>query len=223
MLGLVSCGSNTSPSMPTSAGAVDPSAIFPRIAPTFTISGTVYEVGLSGTQPLAGVPLDISVEYQSHPPQTTTDADGRYSATRSGTDPFTVKVEKPGYVQPCVARTLHEGTDNVLDIFVVRESVIRDAGLPAAFALPERTVSGVVFESTASGKKPVAGARLTADYSSGLGWGPAATTITDRAGRYVLCGLQRASIDFYVSSGFSGRLVPVESGVSWLDVELSRE
>jgi hypothetical protein len=157
----------------------------------------------------------------------TSDPDGRNACstlTRPGADPFTVKVQKPGYVQPCAARTLPQDIDNVLDVFMVRESVISDAGLRLAFALMERAVAGVVFEVAASGRKPVAGARVTADYSSGLGFGPAATTITDGTGRYVLCGLQTASIDLYVfSTAFSGRLVPLESGVSSLDMELSRQ
>jgi hypothetical protein len=125
-----------------------------------------------------------------------------------------------------VART-RQGTDNnVLDVVLVRESAIREAGVPVSFPLTEPTLSGIVFESTERGKTPVAGARVTADYSGGLGSGPAANTITDRAGRYVLCGLQTASISVTIwvsQNGFSLREVPLKSGLSLLDVELPRQ
>ena len=220
ILALISCDSTMPAPTPTSATPVTSGSMVTTPS-TFAISGTVYESSPSGLRPLAGVPLDISVEYQSHSPQTTTDADGRYSVTRSASDPLTVKVEKTGYSQPCVART-STGTDSVLDIFVVRESVLREGGLPASFPIITPTLSGVVFESPDNGQKAIAGARVTADYSGGMGWGPAATTMTDHAGRYLFCGLQPAWISIWVSDGKGLFEVPLKTAVSSLDIEVPR-
>ena len=204
------------------------SAPVPPARTSFKLSGTVYESTPGGSRPLARVPLDISVEYQSHTPSRATDADGRYEATLpSNLDPVTVKVEYPGYSQPCVARVA-SAVDTVLDIFVVRDSVAGDGSLPESFPLRPSTVSGVVFEQTDHGKVPVAGARVVADYSGGMGWGPAARTITDGAGRYTLCGLQVQGPPFGVEifasrQGFafgSALLVP---NAAFVDVELRRQ
>ena len=111
----------------------------------------------------------------------------------------------------------------MLDVFLVPESVLRDVGLPASFPVAQPTLSGTVFEATNNGKKPVAGAQIVADYSGGLGWGPAATTITDGAGRYMLCGLQpaRLGIAIYVSHGNRSAEVSLPSGVSSLDIDIA--
>lgn len=74
-------------------------------------------------------------------------------------------------------------------------------GLPVAPNL--RHVSGVVFETTEAGRRPVQGAAV--------GWEPiylgsvAAHTRTDEEGRYRLCGLPRELIDvgLYASWGRS--------------------
>jgi hypothetical protein len=172
--------------------------------------------------------LDISVEYQSHTPTRATDADGRYEVTLpSNLDPITVKVEYPGYSQPCVARVA-SAVDTVLDIFVVRDSVAGEGSLPESFPLKPLTVSGVVFEQTENGREPVAGARVVADYSGGMGWGPAARTITDRAGRFTLCGLQVQGppfgIEIFASrQGFAFGFSILAPNATSTDVELRRQ
>ena len=62
----------SSPAAPTPVVTASP-------LPPFTLSWVcfLYESTASGLKPLAGAPLDISVEYQSWPPKTTTDAEGK--------------------------------------------------------------------------------------------------------------------------------------------------
>jgi hypothetical protein len=61
------------------------------------LSGTVYEHGPEGQQPLSGVPLDISVEYQSWPPQLTSDGQGNYRTSKAVGSAMKVRAEAGGY------------------------------------------------------------------------------------------------------------------------------
>ena len=111
----------------------------------------------------------------------------------------------------------------MLNVFLVPDAVLRDVGLPASFPVAQPTLSGIVFEATSNGKKPVAGAQIVADYSGGLGWGPAATTVSDRTGRYILCGLQpaRLGIAIFASHGNRSAEVSLPFGVSALDIDIA--
>jgi len=88
-----------------------------------------------------------------------------------------------------------------------------------------RTVSGMVFESTAAGRRPVAGAAVSA-YSEALYYADAvAFTRSDAAGRYWLCGLSQDRIPYLVAErqGFTFSNVTVESGTDTiLDIQIRR-
>jgi hypothetical protein len=115
-----------------------------------------------------------------------TDAAGRYRLIGL---PAQVKVWlqtwKDGYVQQCAAPQV-----TLLGVTRVDAQLISKASLSASSAQPSapgfRSVSGVVYESTEAGKRPVAGAFVT--YEPLMDF-PAAVTITDATGRYLLCGL----------------------------------
>ena len=47
-----------------------------------------------------------------------------------------------------------------------------------------------MFERTTSGLRPVSGAKVYMDFSAGFGIAPSANTVTDSAGRYLLCNVQ---------------------------------
>ena len=89
---------------------------------------------------------------------------------------------------------------------------------------------GFVFERTLAGVTPVAGVRLSVDFSGGFGgWEPSATTLTDAAGRYLLCGVATAEARFVgeVHAGkvaYHGVTIPLLTPVtSHLDIELVPE
>ena len=65
-----------------------------------------------------------------------------------------------------------------------------------------RTVSGVVFEVTETGRQPVAGASVGWEGDMDL---VVAHTLTDTSGRYLLCGLPETRLDslFALKTGYS--------------------
>jgi hypothetical protein len=106
--------------------------------------------------------------------------------------------------QPCPANLSMAAADAQRDIEVVR------SGSPG-FRYDSPTVSGIVYESTADGRRPLPHTRVlfSIDESSGFD----AYTDTDADGRYVLCRIPRGS----------GRLGAGDcnDAVFWLPVEVN--
>ena len=201
------------------------SQVLPAPSDPFTLTGTLYESTPDGRRPLAGIPLDISVDYQSWPPRTTTDAEGRYSFSGSSSEKLHVRVEKEGYSQPCRSAVALLA-DVVLDIYVVAEATLLANGVPASMPVVQPTLSGTVFERAAGGVRPLQGVRVTGDFSAGLGWAPNATTITDAAGRYLLCGVDGvAGLELLVQRlSQPNRFVSVDvRTTATLDIELAAQ
>jgi len=203
----------------------------------FIASGIVYEVTAGGLHPLAGVGIDASADYQSFLPQVASDADGRYEvrlgAVRSESVILKLVGVKTGYSQPC--RVPITPTANVVrDLYLVSDATLSSTGVPASMPIAPQTLSGVVFERTPAGDRPVAGASVTGDFSSGLGWGPSAQTRSDAEGHYFLCGISQSELglSLYVTKpGYQAAWVVVDrrGGGSIdlnlggnLDVELKR-
>jgi hypothetical protein len=134
-----------------------------------------------------------------------------------------VRVEKEGYSQPCrSAVALVEET--VMDIYVVSDAILSTSGLPASMPVVQPTLWGTVFESSTEGVRPVHGVKLTGDFSAGLGWAPSATTVTDAAGRYLLCGVDGVmGLELLVQrTGQPNRSVPVDVRTTTrLDIDVS--
>ena len=82
--------------------------------------------------------------------------------------------------------------DGVKDFEVVDSTVTRPET-----TTDSPTLSGVVYRKTGAGKQPVAGAVIEFEYSPVI----AATTITDKQGRYSLCQLPagRAGLDVWLN------------------------
>jgi hypothetical protein len=86
------------------------------------------------------------------------------------------------------------------------------------------TLQGTVFERTAGHVRPAQGVKVTGDFSGGIGWAPNATTVTDEAGRYLLCGLDgNTGLELVVQRpGQPNRFVPVDiRTTTTLDIELA--
>ena len=200
-LGLVANGCDRGPATPLASSPAAPTPVATASPlPPFTLSGTVYESTASGLKPLAGAPLDISVEYQSWPPKTTTDAEGRYSLSGLRPEKLKVVIEKEGYSQPCrVAVDLE--SDSVVDVYVVSNALLEKSGIPPSYPVVQPTLAGRVVERTSSGMTPIAGARVVVDFSALFGWAPSATTVTDVTGRYLLCNIVDAGQGLAVVAG----------------------
>jgi len=208
------CGSSqpASPIAPTPvASAV--AAAAPRI------SGFVFEpLAGGGRRPVAGASVFGWIDRANGSGYAvqlgTTGPDGRYQASPGPDGGIRVNANKPGYVQPCMASgAVQDG--NELDV----QLVPRDAPLVSP-VLPALT--GVVFESTPGGRRPISGAEVSA-----LWWGeyPVVTTVTDSKGEYVLCNLTRSLIDgiWAAKAGYAQHVgaVRLGIGVTAVDVELS--
>ena len=227
MLLATACGENQPSPAPTTPSQAAPSAL----------SGVVYEVTAAGRQPLAGVGIDVSPEDHSFLPAATTDADGHYKVSSSefhnapgaGAGNLKVIATKAGYSQPCRA-PISNSAGGVLDLYVVSDQTLATTGLPPSMPIAQPTLSGVVFEQTPEGPRAFPGAWVTADFSSGLGWAPSATTRSDAGGRYLLCAVDDAAFTFspvfmFVSEpGYSAVYVPVNTRVvRTFDIELKRQ
>ncbi len=136
------CDTRT-PITPSTSPAADSAVPSAERMPTLT--GTVYEATREGRRPLAGIPLDISVDYQQRSPVTTTDADGQYRFFGSSLEKWNVRVEKAGYSQPCrAAKALN--AESVMDVYVVSDATLALHGVPASMPVIQPTLSGTVFE-----------------------------------------------------------------------------
>lgn len=181
VLALISCGDPPASPSPDLNGPV--------------ISGTVYEYGPFERRPLANAPLDISPKEDYRIPSAVTDAVGRYTSTRQSNAlglEYKVRVDSPGYYQPCLAGTVLRA-ETTLDAHVVSGSVLSTSGVPPSMPVAEIFVSGRVYERTAQGDRPIPGATVignSSDPDFPDNPTPAATTLTDASGRYVLCGLR---------------------------------
>jgi hypothetical protein len=112
---------------------------------------------------------------------------GRYSV--SGVPAGAISIAPAGasgYYAPCPAGDF-VGSDRVFDVHVVSATLLSTTGAPADTPqLGTIWVSGVVFERTPEGRQPIAGASVNL---AGDGSDPriGSTTLTDAAGRYLVC------------------------------------
>lgn len=168
--------------------------------PTVTLTGTVTEVsGPVLSASVGAYPLRWTNVWSGSPRSTLTDAAGQYrfASLPEHPDAVYVRAWKDGYVQQCAAAVTLQA-DTSLNLTVTSYANALTAGLPTAPNL--RHVSGVVYETTANGRRPVAGVWV--------GWEPIMDTVvadtrTDSQGRYRLCGLPKNRIDslFAVRTG----------------------
>ena len=127
---------------------------------------------------------------------------------------------KDGYVQQCAATATIQ-TDTTLDVgltSLTNLSAARPASGPNS-----RTVSGVVYEATPSGRQPVAGASV--DWIA-VYYESVANTRSDATGRYLLCGLPQGPISnlFVTKQGYRFSRLSVEPGLDTsVDIEIIRE
>lgn len=201
-------------------GPSGPSPAAPPTAPTqpagasgtgSVVSGVVID---SNTKlPLAGASVYL---VSGRGGWTTTDARGLFQYTGVPDGFIVLQAGKTGYEQRCAVTAQLHG-DAVLDVELV------PVGSPMLTANADPpTLSGVVFETTPEGRRPVAGALV------GLGgdndfWLAGATTDAD--GRYLLCRLPVGySTHVWASkTGYAATDVNVQiDGSGQRDLEISR-
>jgi hypothetical protein len=185
------------------------------LAGTYTVAGAVSE----GARPIEGANISAWIDQGSsgysymwaHGPLLT-DAAGRYQLTGL---PPQVKVWlqawKTGYVQQCAAPQVTLLGDTRVDVQLVAQANLSASTVQTPGA-GFRSVSGVIFEVIGAGKQPVAGAFV--DFEPLMDF-PAATTVSDTAGRYLLCGVPEGQAGD-IGAGLGARVayVSVPSGQS---------
>jgi hypothetical protein len=200
----------------------------PEPAETANVSGTFWIHDSGGRQPLVGASLGVWVETArwggglGRP--VVTDAEGRYTFRAPLASSVRIIVAASPPYQPCAA-TLTVNGDVTRDVHTVRDREQLGARLPPQFLSQIPTLSGVVFEVTPEGRRFVSEAHLELVTADG-GEIALADTLTDRDGRYVLCGLERdPSFFLYVSKpGYTlfGKGVVLTGNATTFDVELQR-
>ena len=206
--------SPTAPTQTTPAPGATPGPPVPT--GLHIVSGVVSD----GARPIEGANISAWIDQggsgYSHMwahGQLLTDADGRYKLAGL---PALVHVQlqtwKDGYVQQCAAPQVTLLGDTSVDLQLVSRGSL-SASTGEAPASGFRSVSGVVFEITGAGKQPVAGAYV--DFEPFMDF-PAATTLSDADGRYLLCGVPEGrTVDIVASLGIQRvAWVSVPSGQS---------
>jgi hypothetical protein len=222
-LGTIACDrSMPRPDLPAAPSAlISPSPT----SESATVSGIVWLRGAGGVQPYAGVNVwgwaQMGGSGNRMGP-VRADADGRYTfQVARGTF---VRVQVAANYQPCVAGVSVMG--NVTrDVDIISDPDQLGEHLPAQLLADTPSLSGFVFETAAQGRQPVAQARVELDMLYGMG-DVSATTLTDAAGRYVLCGLSGHDSTYLYASKVGYRLADVGTvalnGNTLHDIELHR-
>lgn len=159
------------------------------------LSGVVFEATPQGSRPVEGAGVNAFVQEQrfgysywwAHGP-TFSDSSGRFQLT-SLADSTTVQLQvwKEGYVHQCGSPPVTMLSDIEMDAQLVPLGTL--SALPESVPLPVagfRSISGVILEAGAADTHAIPGAFV--DFEPVIDF-PAATTISDPAGRYLLCGI----------------------------------
>jgi hypothetical protein len=182
-------GSDSGSSAPALPSSVPPPTITPTPLPDgFRLSGTVVESTSQGSRPTpgGGVFFWIGSRFGG---RVAVGPDGRFEITELMRAPiirltWTPGPELVGLHQPCPISVAMPAADVERNIEVVR---FGDGG----YRFESPTVSGRVYETTASGPRPLPHTRVL--YSLDASAGYDAYSETDDEGRYVLCRIPRGS------------------------------
>jgi hypothetical protein len=151
----------------------------------------------------------------------TSDGAGHFEAPNVPDSKVQVLAFAAGHLQPC-AVTVAVNQDISLQIEMVSVASLDTFNAPRPQFVATPTLSGQIYENTATGRQPVAGAGLWVEPFMDRG---IATTMSDRGGGYFLCNLGHDDVFVHVSKdGFAGKWVgpldPSQPGA--VDIELER-
>src|SRR5262249_25579886 len=115
------------------------------------------------------------------------DSAGRYSAPVWGDMVIIKPVAASAFLSPCPAGTdwVGQNPNKSFDVDVVSKSVLSTTGLPDSYQGIWQYVAGTVTEATPQGPRPVSGATVVLGSDTWLF--NYSTTLTDAAGRYLVC------------------------------------
>jgi hypothetical protein len=149
------------------------------------------------------------------------DATGRYELLNlPDGSRVTLQIWKDGYVQQCAVPGFVASAASTIDLRLVPKALLSaDRSSVPAPAPGFRHVTGVVYENSAEGRRPLAGAFVDFEPMEDF---PAAITYTDAQGRFLLCALPDGISAHLGASLNTDRVayVTVPSGQTSIDIEL---
>jgi hypothetical protein len=198
----------------------------PTPATSWTVSGTVWVHQSGGVTRAQSGSVFGWVEHPNNAATTgpvRIGPDGRYDFTVTP-DTIRVRVQRSEGYQPC-AVTLESPNQLPADLHIVADTSQLGANIPAELAAKTPTLSGVVYESTPQGRRPVPNAWVVLDGLNGNGL-LIADSLTDADGRYVLCAvphlprlvLQAVASGFELAEFTQGDVI----GKTTVDIEMNR-
>jgi hypothetical protein len=211
IMSVVACGGGRSVTAPEPSSQVPTPPPTPTAPGHWTASGVVTEWTTHGERPLADVNVNAWIEtvgygysYWYLNGRRTTDAQGRYQLTGlPAGGAFQLEVSKDGYAAQCAAPPVVVTSDFQLDARLMPRASLSVAPSSVPPSVPGfRLISGVVYQSAAEGREPVADASV--DYEPSFD-SPAAWTWTDAQGRFLLCGIPQ-TLTITISAGSNGRV-----------------
>jgi hypothetical protein len=220
----LACSQSTPLSPTPGPSAVKPSD--PGSGAFWTISGTVWEYGAGEPAPASSSRLFGWVENpgSGHTTGSFGVSPGGQYQLRVPRDTTWVSLFGGSGHQPCAVGFAPTG-DTAADLYRVTDSTRLGVNLPTELLSQTPTLSGVVYEATPAGRRPIPNAWVTLDGLGGMGV-LIADTMSDAAGRYTLCGVPQRDqtslvvgapgfvITYYWFSDFGGRAT--------FDIEMQR-
>jgi hypothetical protein len=205
-----------------------PSPLTPGPRPTsssFNLSGSVLETTASGSRPVGDIPHYVrvrTVNSWGHFGDTGTDAQGRYSISNLPRGTVYLEATWTAYLQPCFA-SMDLQRDAALDVEVISPATLLSLGLSSVRNVSGRTVSGLVFETTTGGVRPVSGANIQVWVGD---WMFGAKASSDASGRYLICRVPRdLPINLYTDKdGYRQHIAEVlPGGDTTFDIHMERQ
>lgn len=184
----------------------------------------------SPSGPIADAEIDIWVQqprmgysyYWANGPLRS-DGGGHFAAPNLPDSRLSVFVFAGNHVQPCAVTPRVTGNLSV-QVSMLPVEAFDSSDPPRPAIAPEPSVTGQIYERTAAGRQPIAGASVWLEDPLGISF---ANTLSDREGDYFICNVGSLPTWGWLTvskEGFQMRSVgPVESGASsMLDIELVR-
>lgn len=202
-----------------------PPQLLPSPGPTYTISGTITQLGPDGQQhPVPGARIDVWVGLDGrgyHWMGDRTDIDGRYElwgiprGSRA-----TLYASSDGSLQPC-AHQIAMFDDESEDIEIVPSGGAAAAGAAVgrgARLRPSAVIYGQVFERGPDGARVAVSNAMI--WVGGDTEPVTATTIADSNGNYVICGIADLRHEFIATApGFSGSKPIVSADANGVEID----
>ena len=216
--GATDSGRALTPTAPGPAAELTSNIPTPTTVPRggFTIRGVITEqTGSGAVRPLVGANVNAWVDtgrlgysyMWANGARFSADG-GRFELTAlPDSARVIVDAYKAGYVQQCAAPPQLMAADTTVDIELIPRSLVSASPEAVRNRPGFRSISGVVYKTRPEGRRPVAG--VFVDYEPVMD-SPAALTVTDANGRYLLCGIPHDEIATLGSSLGISRVVYIE-------------